>query len=424
MGKEYLSPKDKERIAKVEASEAGKRFLRRKCKRVSTRALYVRGALLFSEFLNKSLDQIVNEYKKDAEENLYKAYDKWELTLEDFADDLKENHPKGSTALSYFSGAVALINANVPKSAEIHPKGPESTPRSIPPITIEDLKVVRDIADERQGAFIDVLKDTGMSRADTVTLTYKQVKKAIENSNIQYHKINVYRGKENVEYETWLGPNALESLRLYFKVRRQSGEQITDDTWIFALKGRKRIALTPRSLSTIFRMLTKKTGIKITTHRIRKFFETYITAGGAHPIVAKYWMGHSVASRDVEAKYIIPPENLQREIYLKAYNKIDLKQTSLAELQERQRISEELTDKLMRGEPFNEEDRKNIGRHGIRLREKAGRATNGGSTNDCPNGNHCPTFKEIDEDELLNHLNNGWHITHNLQSGKVIIQRD
>ena len=138
-----LYPKDRERIAEVKKYEAGRRFLRRKCKRAGTKSLYVYGALLFSKFLKKNLDEIVNEYKHDAEENLYRAFDKWEMIYEDFADYLKDQFPKGTTASTYFTGSVALINANVPKSAEIHPKAPEAHPRSIPPVTIEDLTTIR-----------------------------------------------------------------------------------------------------------------------------------------------------------------------------------------------------------------------------------------------------------------------------------------
>ena len=321
---ETIGPKDHERIAIVEASEAGKRMIRRKCKKTSTKLIYVRGALLFSEFLSKGFDEIVDEYRKDIEENLVKAWDKWEEIFADFADYLVEKHGNGATPKTYFEGAKALINANVPRSARIKPESPSASSRSIPPIIMEDLRTVRNAADERERAFIDVLKDSGISRDDAVNMTYKDVRKAVEDPTIIAHKMNVYRGKENVEYETWIGTNAIESLRVYFLVRRQRGEEITDDTPIFASNNKPYEALTPKSLSVVFRRLSQKTGIKITTHRLRKAFETYITAGGAHPLVAKYWMGHKIRTgRDVEARYIIPSENLQRDIYLKAYGYID-----------------------------------------------------------------------------------------------------
>lgn len=418
-----LYPKDKERIERLKQSEAGRRFLRRKCKRASTTKSYVRGAFMFAEFLGKDVPEIVAEYQADADKNVYKAYDKWELIFEDYGDNLKARYPKGSTAATYFAAAVGLINANVPSSAEIHPKAPEAYSRSIPPITIEDLRIVRNIADERERAFIDVLKDTGISRADAVGLTYKDVKKAIENPTVQYHKIDVYRGKENVEYGTWLGPNAIESLRTFFDIRRRLGEQITDESWIFAVKGNNQ-PLDPPSLSAVFRRLSQRIGVKLTPHKLRKFFETYITAGGAHPLVAKYWMGHKIkTSRDIEAAYIIPPENIQREQYMKAYNKIDCEPTSLAELEKRQQIVEELHAKIMAQEPLTEEDLERAKRYNIRLVTRRPKYRKEEEPNDCPDGEHCERFEEISEDNLLQCLKDGWQIVHNLQNGNVIIRK-
>jgi len=427
MTEETIGPKDRERIAIVEASEAGKRMLRRKCKKASTRLIYVRGALLFSEFLSKSLDDIVNEYKADAEKNLYKAFDKWEHIFEDFADLLSEKHGGGTTASTYFQGGVALINANVPKSARIKPEGPSVAPRTIPPITIEDLRTVRAVADERQGAFIDFLKDSGISRDDAIELTYGVVRKAIENETARFLKINMYRAKENVEYETWIGPNAIDSLRIYFMVRRQRGEKVTDDTPIFASEMKPHNQLTRRSLSQIFRRLTKKTGIAISTHRLRKFFETYIIAGGVHPIAAKYWMGHKIRGGrgDIEAKYIIPPENLQREQYVKAYDHIDaVPKLTAQELSEvRIRAEFETMSPQARKAYVQQLTRRYGFKPNLQRLLKEIEKEFAEENEDCPDGEHCERFEQIPEANLLEYLRQGWQIVKEINNGKEVIVR-
>lgn len=43
---------------------------------------------------------------------------------------------------------------------------------------------------------------------------------------------------------------------------------------------------------------------------------------------------------------------------------------------------------------------------------------------DCTDGEHCPEFKQIGEDELLTYLKAGWMIEHNLANGSVIIRRE
>lgn len=402
-------------------------MIKRRCKRNSTKILYCRGALLFSQFLKKGLDEIVDEYRKDAEVNVYKTYEKWEEIFEDFGDELTQRY-SGTTPTTYFEGAKALINTNVPKSVRIKPQGPETTSRTIPPIAIDDLRMVREAANIREKAFIDFLKDSGISRADALSLNYSYVKKAVESEKIRFLKIDVFREKENVEYEAWIGPNAIDSLRLWFTIRKQRGETITDDTPIFASNEKPYRRLARRSLSQIFRRLGEKVGKKISTHRLRKFFETYIAAGGVHPIVAKYWMGHKVRSgrSDIESKYIIPPEPLQRDMYAKAYSYIDLNpqpdETAiwLAETkarmermdpQQRKRFIQELSARRPNMVKELIED------HHIKalLEEK--------ENEDCANGEHCSTFKEIAENDLLVHLNQGWKIEHNLQNGNVIIRR-
>jgi len=425
---ENIGPKDRKRIAILEASEAGKQLLRRKGKKTSTKVIYVRGALLFSEYLGKSLDQIVNEYKADVEANLVKGWEKWEEVFADFGDYLTQKHGEGTTAKTYFEGAKALINCNVPKSARIKPESPTGASRTIPPITMEDLRTLRGAADERERAFIDFLKDSGVSRDDAVKINYKEVKKAVEDQTITAHKINMYRGKENVEYETWIGVNAIESLRIYFMVRRQRGEQITDATPIFASNTEPYERLNVHSLSAVFRRLAKRTGITVSTHRLRKTFETYITAGGAHPLVAKYWTGHKIKGRDIEASYIIPPEDVQRDIYLRAYPYLDVRpQISVEELS-KAKIESEL-------DTMDPKARKSyvqalVKRFGYKpsmkrlLDDIAKQLDKEEENTDCPNGVHCAEeFAQINENELLTYLQQGYTIVHTLANGEVIVKR-
>ena len=420
----YISPAEKERIRKVMATTAGRRMLDKTAKSVSTKLLYARGALLFSEYLGKALDEIVDEYKRDVKANMYEAFDKWEMTLEDFGSWL-EKKGTGQTPATYFQGGKNLINANVPKSAELRVKGPRRRSRKIPPIPIEDLRRIRKAADEREGAFIDLLKDSGISRDDAVEMNYKCVKKAVENLNVHYLPIKMYRAKEDVEYTTWIGPNAVESLRLYFDIRKRRGEVITDKTPIFASSMEPYERLGPRSLSQVFVRLQKRTGVEISTHRLRKFFETYITAGGAHPVTAKVWMGHSMGS-DVESRYIIPPLKLQREQYMKAYPYIDMRETRETE----ELWEAEVTARLEAMGPtarhnFVKEITARYGKMRVerliklpKIKEmlKASKADGGMFF-------EPERFKQVNEKALIGYLNNGWTFVHALGNGDVIVKR-
>jgi len=111
---ERVSEKEKKMLEFVESTNAGKKMLERKAKALSTKLEYAHASLLLSEFLNKSIDDIVNEYIVDVKANMYEASDKWEELFTEFATWLKEKKGYGnSSSAVYHAGAKSLINPNV-----------------------------------------------------------------------------------------------------------------------------------------------------------------------------------------------------------------------------------------------------------------------------------------------------------------------
>jgi integrase len=403
-------------IQAVNSTKAGATMLRKRGNTPSTTYVYARASLLLKEFLGKELDAIVEEYQSDVKNNMYEAFEKWEGIFDDFADWLKKRY-KATSPATLHAGALALINANVPRSLQLKAKSPEVYAETIPPIPIEDLKEIDNRCGERERTFLRILKDSGMSRSDAVRLDYGQIRQQLERGE-SFIRIEVVREKEHVKYETFIGPNAVEMLRLYVQTRERSGEKITDDTPIFADAKGKR--LSSDALAQMFLRITERTGKTVSSHRLRKFFETYMAIGVRHPIILKYWMGHKVSKgRDIEARYIILPTPEQLKLYKESYRNIDLTGVSFVDLQKRQEIVEELTAKLMSGTPFTEEDKRNIKSYNIRMFERRK-----STKSDCPDGEHCDEdFKQIGEAELLRHLNDGWQIVHRLGNGDMIIKR-
>jgi len=86
------------------------------------------------------------------------------------------------------------------------------------------------------------------------------------------------------------------------------------------------------------------------------------------------------------------------------------------ELQKRQEVVEQLTNKLVRGEPFTEEEKELRKRYDIKLAQKKSpaRHTDGGQV-DCD-------FEEIAESQLLQYLKAGWSIVEKLSNGQVIVK--
>jgi len=406
-----LTKKEREFIEKVDKTNAGKRMLERVAKSTGTKLQYSKASLFLSEFLNKPIDDLVNEYITDVKASMYEATDKWEETFKEFTTWLENKGYKSASVALYHAGALALINANVPRSMRLKAETPEYVSRTIPGVTIEDLKEIYAMCDERERTFIAILKDSGISKEDALTLNYGDVKGFEKDDFIH---INMYRGKEHVEYETFIGPNATDALRGYTTIRRNKGEVIDEDTPIFASIKEPYERLDSDGLTMIFWRIRRRTKKVISTHRLRKFFETYMALTVRHPIVLKYWVGHKVKTgRDVEARYIIPPTPEQLNLYKDSYKNIDLTQAGMEE-----RVK--AVEKILEG--MTPEQKELMQRHGIRLGRR--RERNGGTP--CKDGIHCAqalTFKQVNESELLSYLQEGWSIAHVLQSGDVIVKR-
>jgi integrase len=384
----------------------------------STKILYGKAVKFLCEFLGKNPTQIVQEYQRDIKENLYEASDKWERIFKDFSGYLGKLGYESATVALYFTGAKNLVNTNVPRRMAIAAKTPSATSRTIAGVSFEVLKEIWAIANVRERAILAFLKDSGMSRGDVLPLNIG----VLENfdKGDEFIHLQVFRGKEKVEYETFIGPNAVEALRAYFTLRRSRGENLTAQSPLFATEEKPIERLTEKGLSTMFTRLTLRSGKRISSHRLRKFFETYMALVVRSPVILKLWMGHKIAKgRDVESRYIIPPTPEQSKLYQESYHNIDLIGGTL-EQRAREAAKAEFEKMLMEGRV--PEAREYAHTHNIRYYKRKGKAKS--EKSDCPDGKNCgeENFKQIREDELLGCLQQGWEIVHRLSDGQLIVK--
>lgn len=417
-----LGKKDRERVAWVKSFDSGNKwFLKLESqhgKKLGTQKNYAMALERFCEYMEMTPDEIIAAYTKALDSNTRKAVEDWNDNLDLFVPWAIEKYGLSrSRAKDHFAGIKSFFDNNV--AIKLTARTPEAYSKERLPTSIDDIRdKILPHADIQETFIILFLKDSGVSQAEALRFNVGD----IEDLGNGFGYLRVFRRKEGVNYETFIGPNAMNAMHQYLEYRKREGETITNDSPLFTKKNKLGERLTRSLISWQLTELGKKAGVELSTHRLRKCFETYLALGKVHPIILKYWMGHKIG-RDIEAKYIIPPTPKQKEAYMEAYEHIDISGQSLAEVRRRQEVSEALMDKLMRGESFTDEDRANVKRYGIRLRERAGRSKPAENA-DCPDGEHCPTFKEVGEEELLAHLQDGWKITHNLQNGRVIIQKD
>jgi hypothetical protein len=245
------------------------------------------------------------------------------------------------------------------------------------------------------------------------------------------------RGKyKGVEQHTFLTPEAKRDLLEYREwLERVKGVKFAPEDNIFLVIERPFRPITTDILSNTNTRLSEYSGIEFSWHDARRYVETALEEIKIHPNWARKIRGRKV--RGEESPYSRPAIEQLREEYRKAVPLLEFTQpTQLMELQRRQQIVEQITSKIMAGEPLTEEERANMKRYNILLRERAKRRFE-----DCPDGVHCDeddrtdpsgikfklnsgsVFEQIPENLLLEYLRNGWTVEHKLANGEVIVKK-
>jgi len=427
-----INPADIERIEWVKSFKSGEKWFLKLRKqyglKMGTQKNYALGLKRFCKYVKMNPDEIIATYKDALAKNVEAGVSDWNDNLDLFVPWAVDNYGLSrSRARDHFTAVKSFFEHN--SSIGLSAKTPNVRTISLTPTLIDVIREkILSHADIHTRFIVIFLKDSGMSQDDALRLNIGD----IDDLGNGFGYIKTYRAKEGVDYETWVGPNTMDALKQYLDYRKRNGGDISESAPLFVKKTKIDERLTPTLIGYMLHDLGKRAGEPLSTHRLRKTFETFLALGRVHPIILKYWMGHKVkgGKGDIEARYIIPPKNKQLEAYMEAYKHIDIAAQQLSE--EERRIQATFDNLRLTG--FSEEDieryREQRGKTWrtakeliTAIRQRAGRPKPTENA-DCPNGKNCPVFKEIGEEELLAHLQDGWKVAHNLQNGNVIIQRD
>lgn len=424
-----IGPADLQRIAWVKSFKSGSHwFLKLQARygeKLGTQKYYAMALEDFSKYVEMNPDEIVEAFKERLKEDVNEAVAEWNDKLELFVPWLEKNrHLKRSVAVTRFAAIKSFFKANA--AIKLTVVTPESYSESLKPVTIEELREkILTFADVYQTFEILLLKDSGLSQEDALRLNVGD----IEELSNGFGYIEAFRGKKHVDYETFIGPNATDAMKKVLDYRKRLGCEITAESPLFVKKNKPTQRQTWGLIASSLRRLGEKAGVELSTHRLRKTFETYMAIGKVHPLILKYWMGHKVkrGKSDIEARYIIPPKPEQVKLYMEAYQHIDVS-PKIVQDEKQMRIKAILDNARMLGKSEDEiaHIKTLIARRKVTKPEdviemlKENKAED---PNDCPNGHNCPEFKKIPEAELLAHLNQGWQIVHNLQNGRVIVRK-
>lgn len=410
---------EKERLVWCYSFKAGKRWLyaikvdksgSKHTEREYTRALYT-----YCEWIGKNPDQLIAERRLELKNEATKknAEDK----VREFCVMLTNTRDitRTTMATKYHAPLKSFYNYN---DLPLKLRTPKHTTRRREPHTTEEIKTLMQIGDVRERAIITVLKDSGISRQDSVKLTYGDIKTEFE-AEKQFIHLKLVRQKESLEYDTFIGTNAVECLKAYLNKRKNLGEQITDNSPLIAsLQG---TAISPEGLSLIFIRLSKQVGFKTSPHRFRKFFESHLGLSVPSMLV-RYWMGHSLG---VEGHYFLPPIEKQREKYVESYEEIDLSEKPTSEVANAMAITyaedklETLPANKKREWLMNYAERMGLN---ITKMGKASPIIEKILSGEIEETEDCQ--KIIDESELEQWLTKGYRFIAKLNNNKVIVEKN
>lgn len=271
----------------------------------------------FVAFAGKDPDTIIKERKEQLKSDDITIQRKAEELAKAFLNEMQKKVSRNSAILlqaavrSFYKYNYYPLQFKTPQKTEILKRGPDK----------EELISMWTVADETDRAILAVAKDSGISRQDLLMLKYRDIKKEFEAGKLPIC-VMLVRVKEQVKYNTFLGREAYEALRVYFTLRERKGEKIADDTRLFPIW--------KQGISTRMSRLLKRAGLSNLglqpIHMFRKFHETNLATAKVHPLICKFWEGHKIRA-DVDSRYIIPTVEEQRKLYVEAYDALALFKT-------------------------------------------------------------------------------------------------
>jgi site-specific recombinase XerD len=187
---------------------------------------------------------------------------------------------------------------------------------------LEELQHLVDIADLREKVIIATLALGGFREGTLVRLRYRHVREDLERKAVPLHihvESEITKGKYH-DYDTFLGEEAVEYLRLYLETRRRGNlhrdippEAIHDDSPLIRDEmyevarpiGEKQVRKLIHTLYFKAGLLKQSNGRRysLCVHSLRKFFKTQLMALGVQSDYVEYMMGHTItAYHDIQSK--------------------------------------------------------------------------------------------------------------------------
>jgi len=298
---------------------------------------YIQHIYQYTSWLNYTPDQIINDLKPNGNtvnperlQNHTEFLNKYVADLQDrgLAHSTISNHLKACKALYHCNNVKIEFNGKLRKRVKYKDRAP----------TPEEVVKLLDVADLRGKVIVSMLALGGFREGTLTKLTYGHVKDDIENNRSPIHvhvEEEITKGRYG-DYDTFIGAEAEQYLKLYLQQRKNGTRRIPPETLyddsplIRDRTGEAAKSIGGKQVGNLVHQLYVKAGLTkhrdghydLRTHSLRKYFKTQMVAAGCQSDYVDYFMGHVLDTyHDIQS---IGLEKL-RGVYSKAGLSIRLK---------------------------------------------------------------------------------------------------
>ena len=240
--------------------------------------------------------------------------------LEDYIAELQDSGLSPGRVTNYAKAVKTLYRVNGVSIVLPYLLGRKTVVKDRAP-TPEELFRRLEIADLREKVIISMPSLGGFREGTLVKLRYRHVKNDLERGLVPIHihvEAAITKGKYH-DYDTFVGAEAAEFLKLYLDDRRMGSpdlkmppEEITDESPLIRDSrfkvpkpiGEKQVYKLVHNLYFKAGLLKQGgRGYALKVHSLRKFFKTQLMALGVQPDYIDYMMGHTIDTyHDIQMK--------------------------------------------------------------------------------------------------------------------------
>ena len=280
----------------------------------------------------------------------------------------------------------------------------------------------------RDKALITFVNSTALAKETLTNLRWSHLEENWEsqelpclnvpNELLKGHARGKYKGVRQI---TFLTPEAKRDLLTYREwIEQKLGRKVTPEDNIWRSVEAPYDPLHYVALGKAIWQLKKNAGGTFSLHDARRYVNTALEEINISQNWARKIRGRKV--RGEEAPYSQPALEQLRAKFKEAVPILEFT------VEQKPSVPKEVQEKL---DALAEEQRRIKREYGILTRKHVSKPTvkdigepEKPESEECTDGEHCPEFRQVREEELLAYLQDGWSITKELRNGDVIVQRE